>query len=109
MLTKIKAYDPAAAVQQTELLGYVFCQIVLDAAANIKGPVTASTMMTALGNLRNANTDGIIPSISMIPRAPANDRRDFDTHIQTYTIENGGLTQPSGWFDAGAELDRAVG
>ena len=106
---KIKAYDPSAAVQQTELLGYVFCQIVLDAAANVTGPVTASSMMTALANLRNANTDGIIPSISMVTRAPANDRRDFDTNIQTYTIQNGRLTQPSGWLDVGSELDLAVG
>jgi len=106
---KIKAYDPTAAVQQTELLGYVFAQIILDAAANIKGAVTASSMMTALSNLRDANTDGIIPTISMVPRSVANDRRDFDTSIQTYTIENGHLTAPSGWFDVGPELDRAVG
>jgi hypothetical protein len=106
---KIKAYDPSAAVQQTELLGYVFAQIVLDAAAKVKGPVTASSMLTALADLRDANTDGIIPPISMIPRAPTNDRRDFDTNIQTYTIQNGHLTDPSGWLDVGSELDRAVG
>jgi hypothetical protein len=106
---KIKAYDPSAAVQQTELLGYVFCQIVLDAAAKVKGPVTASSMLKALNQLRDANTDGIIPPISMIPRAPANDHRDFDTNIQTYKIENAHLTDPSGWINVGAELDRAVG
>ena len=43
-----KPMTRSAAVQQTELLGYVFCQIVLDAAANVKGPVTASSMMTSL-------------------------------------------------------------
>ena len=106
---KIKAYDPKAAVQQTELLGYVFGQIVLDAAANIKGPVNASSMMKALNHLRDANTDGIIPPISMVPRAPANDRRDFDTNIQTYKIENGRLTDPSGWINVGTQLDRAAG
>jgi Periplasmic binding protein len=106
---KIKAYDPKAAVQQTQLLGYVFCQIILDAAANVKGPVTAASMMTSLNHLRNANTDGIIPPLSMIPRSPANDHRDFDTNIQTYKIENGHLTDPSGWINVGAELDRAVG
>ena len=106
---KIKAYDPSAAVQQTELLGYVFCQIVLDAAAKVKGPVTASSMMKALNQLRDANTDGIIPPISMIPRGPANDRRDFDTNIQTYKIENTHLTDPSGWINVGTELDKAVG
>jgi ABC-type branched-subunit amino acid transport system substrate-binding protein len=106
---KIKAYDPHAAVQQTQLLGYVFCQLVLDAAANIKGPVTASSMMKALNHLRNANTDGIIPPLSMIPRSPANDHRDFDTNIQTYKIENGRLTAPSGWLNVGPQLDRAVG
>jgi hypothetical protein len=106
---KIRAYDPRASVQQTELLGYVFAQIVLDAAANIKGPVNASSMMNALNRLRNANTDGIIPPLSMIPRASANDHRDFDTNIQTYKIENGRLTDPSGWINVGAALDRAVG
>jgi hypothetical protein len=106
---KIKAYDPKAAVQQTELLGYVFAQIVLDAAAKVKGPVTASSMMKALNSLRDANTDGIIPPISMIPRVPANDHRDFDTNIQTYKIESGHLTTPSGWINVGTELDRAVG
>jgi Periplasmic binding protein len=106
---KIKAYDPKAAVQQTELLGYVFAQIVLDAAADIKGTVNASSMTKALDHLRNANTDGIIPPISMIPRTPANDRRDFDTNIQTYKIENGRLTAPSGWINVGTQLDRAVG
>jgi len=65
-------------------------------------------MLTALNNLRNANTDGIIPPISMVPRGPANDRRDFDTNIQTYTIENGHLINPSGWVDVGAALDRSV-
>jgi ABC-type branched-subunit amino acid transport system substrate-binding protein len=106
---KIKAYDPSAVVQQTELLGYALCQIVLDAAANINGPVTASSMTTALNNLRNASADGIYPPISMIPRGPANDRRDFDTNIQTYTIENGQVTAPSGWINVGAQLDLAVG
>ena len=96
-------------MQQTQLLGYVFCQIILDAAANIKGPVTAASMMTSLNHLRDANTDGIIPPLSMIPRSPANDHRDFDTNIQTYKIENGRLTAPSGWINVGAELDRAVG
>ena len=66
-------------------------------------------MTTALDHLRNANTDGIIPPISMIPRTPANDRRDFDTNIQTYKIENGRLTAPSGWINVGTQLDRAVG
>jgi len=106
---KIKAYDSSASVQQTELLGYVFCQIVLDAAAKVKGPVTASSMLKALNKLRDANTDGIIPPISMIPRGPANDRRDFDPNIQTYKIESGHLTDPSGWINVGPELDRAVG
>jgi len=106
---KIKAYDPKATVQQTELLGYVFAQIILDAAANIKGPVNASSMMKSLNKLRNANTAGIIPTISMIPRVPANDRRDFDTNIQTYKIENGRLTDASGWINVGTQLDRAVG
>jgi Periplasmic binding protein len=106
---KIKAYDSKATVQQTELLGYVFCQIILDAAANVKGPVNASSLMKALNHLRNANTDGIIPPISMVPRAPANDRRDFDTNIQTYKIENTRLTDPSGWINVGAALDHAVG
>jgi ABC-type branched-subunit amino acid transport system substrate-binding protein len=105
---KIKAYDSSASVQQTELLGYVFCQIILDAAAKVNGTVDAASMMTALSSLRNANTDGIIPPISMIPRTPPNDQRDFDTNIQTYTIENGTVTQPSGWIDVGAALDRSV-
>jgi len=106
---KIKAYDPSAAVQQTELLGWVFCQIVLDAAANIKGTVNAASMMKALNHLRDANTDGIIPNISMVPRGPANDHRDFDTNIQTYKIENGHVTDPSGWINVGAALDKASG
>ena len=106
---KIKTYDPKAAVQQTELLGYVFGQIILDAAANVKGPVNASSMMKSLNHLRDANTDGIIPPISMVPRTPANDRRDFDTNIQTYKIENGRLTAPSGWINVGTQLDTAVG
>jgi Periplasmic binding protein len=106
---KIKAYDPSAVVQQTELLGYAIAQIVLDAAANVKGTVNASSLMTALNNLRNASAEGIYPPISMIPRAPANDRRDFDTNVQTYTIENGGVTNPSGWINVGSQLDLAVG
>jgi hypothetical protein len=106
---KIKAYDPKAVVQQTELLGYVFGQIVLDAAANIKGPVNAASMMKALNHLRDANTDGIIPPLSMIPRGPASDRRDFDSNIQTYKIENTRLTDPSGWINVGSALDRAAG
>ena len=68
---------------------------ILDAAATVKGPVTSSSMLKALNHLHDANTDGIIPPISMIPRAPANDHRDFDTNIQTYKIESGHLTDPA--------------
>lgn len=106
---KIKAYDPSTQVTQSELLGWAFCQIILDAAAKVHGPVTASSMMKALNSLRNASTDGIIPPISMIPRVPAGDHRDFDANIQTYKIENGKVTDPSGWLNVGSELDRAVG
>jgi hypothetical protein len=106
---KIKSLYPSAVVQQTELLGYAITQIVLDGAKNIKGPVTASSMLKSLNRLRNASTAGITPPISMAPRPEANDRRDFDTNIQTYKIENGHVTDPSGWINVGTSLDKAVG
>jgi hypothetical protein len=106
---KIKSLYPTAPVLQTELLGYAIAEIVIDAANTIKGPITAPTMLKALNRLRHASTAGILPPLSMIPRPGVNDHRDFDANIQTYKIEKGRLTDPSGWFNVGTALDKAVG
>lgn len=108
VVAKMQAVDPSIPNTAYSLSGWAVSKIIEDGAATITGKVTASSMLAALNGLRNASTDGLFPPISMIPQPVASDQRDFDNFVESYVLENGKLTQPSGFFDVTSALNASL-
>jgi hypothetical protein len=105
---KLHAYSAKLQVTQNSLALWYTAKVIQDAADNVHGTVNAASMLTALNALRNANTDGLIPPISMI--APvAKYPRVFNTQVQTYVLQAGKATKPGGWVDVKDQLAAAAG
>jgi hypothetical protein len=95
-------------VDANSLAIWGLARILTDAIANIKGPVTNTTLLSALNKLRNANTDGLYPPISMKPLSNPAATRDFDSYVQTFVLQNGKLTQPGGWLNVAPQINVAL-
>ena len=104
----VHTVNRGAQIDTTSLSSWVLAKIILDGAANVHGTVTSSTMLAALNKLRNASTGGLLPPLSMTPQSNPAARRDFDTYVQTFVLENGKMTQPSGFFNVAAQINKAV-
>ncbi len=87
------------------MTAWALAKLIQDGAAEVHGPVTSASMLAGLNKLRNASTDGLLPPISTTPQAKASDRRDFDTYVQSFVLQNGKLTHPSGYFNILPQLN----
>lgn len=95
-------------IDATSLSIWATAQIMKDAIKNTHGPVTNTSLLAALNKLRNADTGGLYPPISMTPQSNPATTRDFDTYVQTFVLKNGGLTKPSGYYDVGKQINVAL-
>lgn len=93
------AEDPKAPTTQLAVIAWVSAQLILDALPSIHGAVTASSMLTALNGLRNANTYGMTQPVSMTPLSNPLYARMFNPYAINYTIQNGQSTSPSGFYN----------
>lgn len=93
------AEDPKAPITQLAVIAWASAQLILDALPSISGPVTASSMLTALNGLRNANTFGMTPPVSMTPLSNPLYARMFNPYAINYTIENGQSTSSGGFYN----------
>jgi hypothetical protein len=105
---KMHAVSKSITVDANSLDSWAIAIIIQDAAVNIHGAVTNTTLLAALNKLRGAATDGLYPPISMKPQPNPAALRDFDTYVQTFILHNGKLTQPSGFFNVGPEINVAL-
>jgi hypothetical protein len=105
---EIHALDPSAKVTSAALDAWAWSKVIEDAASTIHGPVTSASMLKALNGLRNAQTDGLNPPLSMIPGPNAADKRDFDTNVLTYVLKNGKPTGTGTFLNVGTELNAAT-
>jgi hypothetical protein len=104
----VHAVNPKARIDATSLSSWVLAKIILDGAANVHGTVTNSALLLALNNLRSASTDGLLPPLSMKPQFNPAARRDFDTYVQSFVLENGKMTRPSGFFNVAKQINEAL-
>jgi hypothetical protein len=104
----VHAVNPKARIDATSLSSWVLAKIILDGAANVHGTVTNSALLLALNNLRSASTDGLLPPLSMKPQSNPAARRDFDTYVQSFVLENGKMTRPSGFFNVAKQINEAL-
>ena len=105
---KMHAANKGILVDSNSIAIWALALILQDGAANVKGQVTNTSLLAALNKLRNASTDGLYPPLSMKPQSNPAATRDFDTYVQTDTLENGKLTQPSSWLNVGPEINVAL-
>jgi hypothetical protein len=105
---KIHAVDKSAKTTNTSLDSYATALVIQDAAAQVHGRVTNTSMLAALDKLRNASTDGLLPPLSMKPQPNPVALRDFDTYVQTVVLENGQQTSPSGFFNVASQINTAL-
>jgi ABC-type branched-subunit amino acid transport system substrate-binding protein len=101
----MKAVDPKAPLTTAAIGAWASAELLRDASQQIKGSVTAASMLTALNGLRNASTDGALPPFSAIPLTNKAYARFFAHYDIDYVVENGVLTQPSGFYDLASSLD----
>jgi len=105
---KMHKVDKSITIDALSLTGWVNARIIQDGIAGVHGQVTNTSLMKALNKLRNANTDGLYPPISMKPGSNPAAVRDFDTYVNTVVLKNGQMTQPSGFFNVGPEINVAL-
>ncbi len=108
-ITQVKsdmaAIDPKAPVTELAVIAWVAGKLLLDALPSIQGSVTASSMLTALNSLRNANTDGVIPPFSAIPLKSPTFTRMFNHYAINYVIQNGKLSPNGSFYDLSSALN----
>jgi hypothetical protein len=100
----MQAANPKAPVTTIAVLSWASAKLIEDAAQSISGPVTSASMLTALNALRNASTDGAIPSFSAVELPNPAYKRFFNHYAINYVIQNALPTQPSGFFDLSPAL-----
>jgi hypothetical protein len=44
----------------------------------------------------------------MKPQSNPAARRDFDTYVQSFVLENGKMTRPSGFFNVAKQINEAL-
>jgi len=101
---EMKAVSPSAPVTSAAVTAWGSAVIVQDAVANIKGAVTAASLLKALNGLRNASTDGAFPPISMVPLANPAYKRFFNHYAILYSIKNGAPQALTGFLDLSPAL-----
>jgi ABC-type branched-subunit amino acid transport system substrate-binding protein len=102
---KMHAVNKGIRVDSASLTGWAAAKFIADGAAEVHGPVTSASLLAGLNKLRNASTDGLLPPLSTAPQAKASDRRDFDTYVQSFVIQNGKRTDASGYFNILPQLN----
>jgi hypothetical protein len=105
---KMHAVNKGIKVDSASLDSWAIARIVEDGAADVHGKVTSTSLLAALNKLRNASTDGLFPPLSMKPQSNPAALRDFDTYVQSFVLENGKLTQASGFFNIQKEINTAL-
>jgi Periplasmic binding protein len=105
---KMHAVNKGIKIDAASLDSWAIARIIQDGAASIHGSASNTMMLAALNKLRNANTDGLYPPLSMKPLSNPATLRDFDTYVQSFVLKNGQLTQPSGFFDVGPQIKKAL-
>lgn len=93
------AEDPKAPITQLAVIAWSSAQLILDALPSINGPVTASSLLTALNGLRNANTYGMTPPVSMTPLSNPLYARMFNPDAINYVLQNGQSTASGGFYN----------
>jgi ABC-type branched-subunit amino acid transport system substrate-binding protein len=99
------AIDPKAPITQLAVIAWVSAKLILDALPSIHGAVTASSMLTALNGLRDANTYGMTPPFSAIPLSNPEFTRMFNPYAINYVIENEQSTASGGFYNLTSALD----
>jgi ABC-type branched-subunit amino acid transport system substrate-binding protein len=99
------AEDPKAPITQLAVIAWVSAKLILDALPSIKGSVTASSLLTALNGLRNANTYGMTQPFSATPLTNTAFTRMFNPYAINYVIENGQSTPSGGFYSLTKALD----
>jgi ABC-type branched-subunit amino acid transport system substrate-binding protein len=99
------AEDPKAPITQLAVIAWVSAKLILDALPSIHGAVTASSMLTALNGLRNANTYGMTEPFSAVPLTNPLFTRMFNPYAINYVIQNGQSASSGGFYNLTAALD----
>jgi hypothetical protein len=101
----IASQNSTEPVTQIGIISWVAARLVAAALPKIQGPVSASSLLTALNGLRNVDMDGVIHPWSSIEQTNPAFKRLFNPYGITYTINNLQATKNGDFFsltDAGA-------
>jgi branched-chain amino acid transport system substrate-binding protein len=91
IVSRIKQYEPGAAISQFSLQGWAAVDLLKDAVAHVKGGITPKSLLSAFSSLTNASTEGLYPPFTTsspgpVPGAP----RIFLTKILVFRVGAGG-------------------
>jgi len=103
---QMQAIQPKAPVTTASILAWASAKLVLDAQANIKGSVTAASLLKAMNGLRNASSDGALPPFSAVPLKNPAYTRFFNHYAIDYLIEKGRPKQLTGFYDLTSVLNK---
>jgi hypothetical protein len=101
---QMKAVSPKAPVTSAAVTAWGSAKIVQDAVANVKGSVTAASLLKALNGLRNASSDGVFPPLSMVPLPNPAYKRFFNHYVILYQIKKGAPVRLTGFLDLSPAL-----
>jgi len=105
---KMHAVNKGIKVDDASLDSWAIAKIIQDGAANVHGAVTNASLLAGLNKLRSADTDGLLPPLSMKPQSNPAALRDFDTYVESAILKDGQQTQPSGFFNIAPQISTAL-
>jgi hypothetical protein len=95
VVKEINKYEPAGtAISQFSIQGWAAVDLLKDGIAGVKGTVTAAKLLTAMGHLKNASTQGLYaPYTDTSPGPVAGAPRLFLTKVLILKVADNGATE----------------
>lgn len=98
-------FDSKAPLTNMAIYGWIAGRMVAEAAAHVSGDVTKESLMAALNNLKDIDTQGLSHPITTTELKNPAFKRFINPWVATFTIKSGVPTKTSDFVNVGSIID----